>query len=142
MALARHAPATSCSAEAEIVLAGYVLLDESRRMAALRRPPTGYYSIAGNPIPVFHVTLHYAPETVPAYRGGHRGRPPSEDYVMGNGPRSGMFLPLIQDHPAGGVAWSNMPAEGAFQTWVIVSMKKEYPGAGPQGHARTVGNWA
>ena len=59
------------------------------------------------------------------------GRPPTEDYFMGRAserimlPALQLTLPEVVDY--------NMPAEGIFTNYVLVSMKKEYPG-----HARKV----
>ena len=59
------------------------------------------------------------------------GRPPTEDYFMGRAserimlPALQLTLPEVVDY--------NMPAEGIFTNYVLVSMKKEFPG-----HARKV----
>ena len=110
-------------AEAEIVLEGYVLLDE-QRMEGPFGDHTGYYSMP-EPYPVFHVTC-ITHRNRPIYPAAIVGRPPSEDYWMGKVTER-MFLPLIRTILPE-VVDVNMPAEGAFHNLVIVSMKKEYPG--------------
>ena len=110
-------------AEAEIVLEGYVLLDE-QRMEGPFGDHTGYYSMP-EPYPVFHVTC-ITHRNRPIYPAAIVGRPPSEDYWMGKVTER-MFLPLVRTILPE-VVDMNMPAEGAFHNLVIVSMKKEYPG--------------
>ena len=110
-------------AEAEIVLEGYVLLDE-QRMEGPFGDHTGYYSMP-EPYPVFHVTC-ITHRNRPIYPAAIVGRPPSEDYWMGKVTER-MFLPLIRT-VLPEVVDLNMPAEGAFKNLVIVSMRKEYPG--------------
>lgn len=110
-------------AEAEIVLEGYVLLDE-QRMEGPFGDHTGYYSMP-EPYPVFHVTC-ITHRNRPIYPAAIVGRPPSEDYWMGKVTER-MFLPVIRTILPE-VVDINMPAEGAFHNLVIVSMKKEYPG--------------
>ena len=110
-------------AEAEIVLEGYILLDE-QRMEGPFGDHTGYYSMP-DPYPVFHVTC-ITHRNRPIYLASVVGRPPSEDYWMGKVTER-MFLPLIKTILPE-VVDMNMPAEGAFHNLVIVSMKKEYPG--------------
>ena len=110
-------------AEAEIVLEGYVQLDE-QRMEGPFGDHTGYYSMP-EPYPVFHVTC-ITHRNRPIYPAAIVGRPPSEDYWMGKVTER-MFLPLVKTILPE-VVDMNMPAEGAFHNLVIVSMKKEYPG--------------
>ena len=110
-------------AEAEIVLEGYVLLDE-QRMEGPFGDHTGYYSMP-DPYPVFHVTC-ITHRNRPIYPAAIVGRPPSEDYWMGKVTER-MFLPIVRTILPE-VVDMNMPAEGAFHNLVIVSMKKEYPG--------------
>ncbi len=110
-------------AEAEIVLEGYVLLDE-QRMEGPFGDHTGYYSMP-DPYPVFHVTC-ITHRNRPIYPAAIVGRPPTEDYWMGKVTER-MFLPVIRTLMPE-VVDMNMPAEGIFHNLVIVSMKKEYPG--------------
>ncbi len=110
-------------AEAEIVLEGYVLLNE-QRMEGPFGDHTGYYSMP-DPYPVFHVTC-ITHRTRPIYPAAIVGRPPTEDHWMGKVTER-MFLPLVKTILPE-VVDMNMPAEGVFHNLVIVSMKKEYPG--------------
>jgi 4-hydroxy-3-polyprenylbenzoate decarboxylase len=110
-------------AEAEIVLEGYVLLNE-QRMEGPFGDHTGYYSMP-DPYPVFHVTC-ITHRNRPIYPAAIVGRPPTEDYWMGKVTER-MFLPLIKTILPE-VVDINMPAEGIFHNLVIVSVKKEYPG--------------
>ena len=110
-------------AEAEIVLEGYVQLDE-QRMEGPFGDHTGYYSMP-DPYPVFHVTC-ITHRNRPIYPAAIVGRPPTEDYWMGKVTER-MFLPMIKAILPE-VVDINMPAEGVFHNLVIVSMKKEYPG--------------
>ena len=110
-------------AQAEIVLEGYVALDETR----LEGPfgdHTGYYSME-DPYPVFHVQC-ITHRRQPIYPATIVGRPPMEDYWMGKVTER-VFLPLIKTILPE-VVDMNMPAEGVFHNLVIVSVKKEYPG--------------
>jgi 4-hydroxy-3-polyprenylbenzoate decarboxylase len=110
-------------AEAEIVLEGYVLLNE-QRMEGPFGDHTGYYSMP-DPYPVFHVTC-VTHRNRPIYPATIVGRPPMEDYWMGKVTER-MFLPMIKTILPE-VVDMNMPAEGVFHNLVIVSVKKEYPG--------------
>ena len=110
-------------AEAEIVLEGYVLLNEQRSEGPFG-DHTGYYSMPDD-YPVFHVTC-VTHRNRPIYPAAIVGRPPTEDYWMGKVTER-MFLPMIRTLLPE-VVDMNMPAEGIFHNLVIVSMKKEYPG--------------
>ena len=110
-------------AQAEIVLEGYVELDETR----LEGPfgdHTGYYSME-DPYPVFHINC-ITHRRQPIYPATIVGRPPMEDYWMGKVTER-VFLPMIKTLLPE-VVDMNMPAEGVFHNLVIVSVKKEYPG--------------
>ena len=121
-------------AHAEIVLEGYVIPGEERTEGPFG-DHTGYYSLA-EPYPVFHVTTITRRHN-PIYPTTFVGRPPTEDYWMGKVTER-VFLPLIRlILPE--VVDVNMPAEGIFHNLVLVSMKKEYPGARSQGDVRPVG---
>ena len=110
-------------AEAEIVLEGYVLLNEQRSEGPFG-DHTGYYSMPDD-YPVFHVTC-ITHRNRPIYPATIVGRPPTEDYWMGKVTER-MFMPMIRTILPE-VVDMNMPAEGVFHNLVIVSMKKEYPG--------------
>ena len=115
-------------AHAEIVLEGYVRTGELRQEGPFG-DHTGYYSPADD-YSVFHVEA-ITHRNDPIYPTTMVGRPPTEDYFMGKAserimlPALQLALPEIIDY--------NMPAEGIFTNYVLVSMKKEYPG-----HARKV----
>ena len=110
-------------AHAEIILEGYVDLDETR----LEGPfgdHTGYYSLADQ-YPVFHLTCLTHREN-PVYPATIVGRPPMEDAYIGKATER-IFLPLIKlQLPE--VRDINMPPEGVFHNCVIVSIEKSYPG--------------
>ena len=79
-------------AQAEIVLEGYVELDETR----LEGPfgdHTGYYSME-DPYPVFHIDC-ITHRRQPIYPATIVGRPPMEDYWMGKVTER-VFLPMIK----------------------------------------------
>jgi 4-hydroxy-3-polyprenylbenzoate decarboxylase len=115
-------------ANAEIVLEGYVELDELRTEGPFG-DHTGFYSLADE-YPVFHLTAMTRREQ-PIYATTIVGPPPMEDYYMGKAieriflPLMRMQLPEVRD-----IA---MPAEGVFHNLILVSMRKSYPG-----HARKV----
>jgi len=110
-------------ARAEIILEGYVDLEETR----LEGPfgdHTGYYSLADH-YPVFHLTCVTRRKN-PVYPATVVGRPPMEDAYMGKAIER-IFLPLIKlNLPE--VVDINMPPEGVFHNCVIVSIRKSYPG--------------
>jgi 4-hydroxy-3-polyprenylbenzoate decarboxylase len=115
-------------ANAEIVLEGYVELDELRTEGPFG-DHTGYYSLADE-YPVFHVTC-ITHRRDPIYATTIVGPPPMEDYYMGRAIER-IFLPLmrLQVPEVRDIA---MPAEGVFHNLMLVSMRKSYPG-----HARKV----
>jgi 4-hydroxy-3-polyprenylbenzoate decarboxylase len=115
-------------AEAEIVLEGYVDLDELRTEGPFG-DHTGYYSLEDE-YPVFHVTC-VTQRKKPVYAATIVGPPPMEDYFMGKAIER-IFLPLmrLQLPEIRDVA---MPAEGVFHNLMLVAMRKSYPG-----HARKV----
>jgi 4-hydroxy-3-polyprenylbenzoate decarboxylase len=115
-------------AHAEIVLEGYVTPGELRSEGPFG-DHTGYYSLEDD-YSVFHVEA-ITHRKDPIYPTTMVGRPPTEDYFMGKAserimlPALQLTLPEVVDY--------NMPAEGIFTNYVLVSMKKEFPG-----HARKV----
>ena len=110
-------------AEAEIVLEGWVDPVE-RRLEGPFGDHTGYYSLARD-YPVFHLRA-ITRRRHPIYPTTIVGRPPQEDYWLGKATER-IFLPIIR-LLLPEVVDMNMPAEGAFHTLVIVSIKKRYPG--------------
>lgn len=115
-------------AQAEAVLEGYVVPGELRSEGPFG-DHTGYYSPEED-YSVFHVEA-ITHRKDPIYPTTMVGRPPTEDYFMGRAserimlPALQLALPEVVDY--------NMPAEGIFTNYVLVSIKKEYPG-----HARKV----
>ena len=115
-------------ANAEIVIEGYVLLDELRREGPFG-DHTGYYSLADD-FPVLHVTA-VTHRKDPIYMTTIVGKPPQEDCYLGKAteriflPLLKLFIPEIVD--------MNLPWEGVFHNCVILSIDKRYPG-----HAKKV----
>ena len=115
-------------AQAEIVLEGYVDLNEFRREGPFG-DHTGYYSLA-NDYPVFHLTC-IAHRREPIYLSTIVGPPVEEDYFMGHAIER-ILLPIIKlQFPE--IVDIQMPAEGIFHNLMIVAIRKSYPG-----HARKV----
>ena len=121
-------------ASAEIVLEGYVKLDELRTEGPFG-DHTGFYSLEDE-YPVFHVTC-ITHRKNPIYSTTIVGKPPMEDAWMGKAVER-IFLPLMRlTLPE--IVDVNLPVEGIFHNLMIVSIRKSYPG-----HARKVMNgiWA
>jgi 4-hydroxy-3-polyprenylbenzoate decarboxylase len=111
-------PATS-----EIVLEGYVELDELR-MEGPFGDHTGFYT-PEDLYPVFHVTC-VTHRKNPIYSTTIVGKPPMEDAYMGKAVER-IFLPLMRlTIPE--LVDINMPIEGVFHNLMIVSIRKSYPG--------------
>ena len=121
-------------ASAEIVLEGYVKLDELKTEGPFG-DHTGFYSLEDE-YPVFHVTC-ITHRRNPIYATTIVGKPPMEDAWMGKAVER-IFLPLMKlTLPE--IVDVNLPVEGLFHNLMIVSIRKSYPG-----HARKVMNgiWA
>lgn len=121
-------------ASSEIVLEGYVKLDELRTEGPFG-DHTGFYSLEDE-YPVFHVTC-VTHRKNPIYATTIVGKPPMEDAWMGKAIER-IFLPLMKlTLPE--IVDVNLPVEGQFHNIMIVSIRKSYPG-----HARKVMNgiWA
>ncbi|HEY6307180.1 MAG TPA: UbiD family decarboxylase [Candidatus Angelobacter sp.] len=121
-------------ASAEIVLEGYVQLDELRTEGPFG-DHTGFYSLEDE-YPVFHLTC-ITHRKDPIYSTTIVGKPPMEDGFMGKAVER-IFLPLMKlTLPE--IVDVNLPVEGIFHNLMIVSIRKSYPG-----HARKVMNgiWA
>lgn len=111
-------PATS-----EIVLEGYVQLDELR-MEGPFGDHTGFYT-PEDLYPVFHVTC-ITHRKNPIYSTTTVGKPPMEDAYMGKAVER-IFLPLMRlTIPE--IVDVNLPIEGIFHNLMIVSIRKSYPG--------------
>jgi 4-hydroxy-3-polyprenylbenzoate decarboxylase len=110
-------------ANAEIVLEGYVNLDELRTEGPFG-DHTGFYSLADE-YPVFHVTC-ITHRKDPIYATTIVGKPPMEDAWMGKAVER-IFLPLMRvTLPE--IVDVNLPVEGIFHNLMIVSIRKSYPG--------------
>lgn len=117
-------------AHAEIILEGYVDLDE----LGVEGPfgdHTGFYSLAGM-FPKFHITA-MTHKKDPIYVTTIVGKPPMEDCYMGKATEQ-IFLPLIKVFLPE-VVDINLPFEGVFHNCAILSIKKKYPA-----HAKKVMN--
>ncbi len=115
-------------ASAEIVLEGYVKLDEFRIEGPFG-DHTGYYT-PPEPYPVFHVECITHREN-PIYHATVVGKPPMEDAWLGKATER-IFLPILRMiHPE--IVDINLPIEATFHNLAIVSIKKRYPG-----HAKKV----
>ena len=110
-------------ASSEIVLEGYVNLDELRNEGPFG-DHTGFYSLE-DIYPVFHVTC-VTHRKDPIYATTIVGKPPQEDAYMGKAVER-IFLPLMKlTIPE--LVDINLPIEGVFHNLMIVSIKKSYPG--------------
>ncbi len=117
-------------ANAEIVLEGYVHLNELRTEGPFG-DHTGFYSLEGD-YPVFHISC-MTHRKDPIYLTTIVGPPPQEDYFMGHAVER-IFLPVMQmQYPE--IVDLSMPPEGIFHNLMIVSIRKSYPG-----HARKIMN--
>ena len=117
-------------ANAEIVLEGYVNLNEMRTEGPFG-DHTGFYSLEAE-YPVFHVECAtHRKEAI--YLTTVVGPPPQEDFYMGYAVER-VFLPVMKmQYPE--IVDVAMPAEGIFHNLMIVAIRKSYPG-----HARKVMN--
>jgi 4-hydroxy-3-polyprenylbenzoate decarboxylase len=110
-------------ATAEIVLEGYVNLDELRSEGPFG-DHTGFYTLE-DLYPVFHVTC-ITHRKDPIYATTIVGKPPMEDACMGKAVER-IFLPLMRlTIPE--IVDVNLPVEGVFHNLMIVSIRKSYPG--------------
>ena len=117
-------------AASEIVLEGYVRLDELRSEGPFG-DHTGFYTLPDD-YPVFHITC-ITHRRDPIYATTIVGKPPMEDAWMGKAVER-IFLPLMQlTIPE--IVDINLPVEAVFHNLMIVSIRKSYPG-----HARKVMN--
>jgi 4-hydroxy-3-polyprenylbenzoate decarboxylase len=110
-------------ADAEIILEGYVNLDELRTEGPFG-DHTGFYSLEDE-YPVFHITC-ITHRKDPIYATTIVGKPPQEDAWMGKAVER-IFLPLMKlTIPE--LVDINLPIEGIFHNLMIVSIRKSYPG--------------
>jgi 4-hydroxy-3-polyprenylbenzoate decarboxylase len=110
-------------ANAEIVLEGYVNLEELRTEGPFG-DHTGFYSLE-DLYPAFHVTC-VTHRRDPIYATTIVGKPPMEDAYMGKAVER-IFLPLMK-MTIPELVDVNLPIEGVFHNLMIVSIKKSYPG--------------
>ncbi|MBF0095133.1 MAG: UbiD family decarboxylase [Alphaproteobacteria bacterium] len=121
-------------AQAEIVLEGHVMLDETGDEGPYG-DHTGYYN-AVEPFPVFRVSAITRRRDA-IYLSTFTGRPPDEPSVLGEALNE-VFIPLlIQQFPEIVDFW--LPPEACSYRIAVVSMRKAYPG-----HAKRVmmGVWS
>jgi 4-hydroxy-3-polyprenylbenzoate decarboxylase len=121
-------------AQAEIVIEGEVLLDETAAEGPFG-DHTGYYN-AVEEFPVFQVTA-ITMRRDPIYLTTYTGRPPDEPSVLGMALNE-VFIPLLRGQfPEIVDFW--LPPEGCSYRVAIVSIRKAYPG-----HAKRVmmGVWS
>ncbi len=110
-------------ASSEIVLEGYVRLDELRSEGPFG-DHTGFYTLPDD-YPVFHITC-ITHRRDPIYATTIVGKPPMEDAWMGKAVER-IFLPLMQlTIPE--IVDINLPVEAVFHNLMIVSIRKSYPG--------------
>jgi 4-hydroxy-3-polyprenylbenzoate decarboxylase len=110
-------------AHAEIVLEGYVELDELR-MEGPFGDHTGFYTMEEE-YPVFHITC-ITHRKDPVYAATIVGKPPMEDAWMGKAVER-IFLPLMRlTIPE--IVDVNLPVEGVFHNLMILSIRKSYAG--------------
>ena len=110
-------------ANAEIVLEGYVNLDELRSEGPFG-DHTGFYTLPDD-YPVFHVTC-VTHRKDPVYATTIVGKPPMEDAYMGKAVER-IFLPLMR-MTIPEIVDVNLPPEGVFHNLMILSIRKSYPG--------------
>jgi 4-hydroxy-3-polyprenylbenzoate decarboxylase len=110
-------------ANSEIVLEGYVNLDELRTEGPFG-DHTGFYSLEDF-YPVFHLTC-ITHRKDPIYATTIVGKPPMEDGWMGKAVER-IFLPLMK-LTVPEIVDINLPLEGVFHNLMIVSIRKSYPG--------------
>ena len=110
-------------AHSEIVLEGYVQLDELR-MEGPFGDHTGFYTMQEE-YPVFHLTC-ITHRRHPIYASTVVGKPPMEDAWMGKAVER-IFLPLMRmSIPE--IVDINLPVEAVFHNLMVVSIRKSYPG--------------
>ena len=112
-------------ASAEIVLEGYVPVDEKRREGPFG-DHTGFYSLADD-YWVFHCTA-ITMRADPIYHATVVGPPPQEDSHMAQAIER-LFLPLMQQ-PIHEVIDYALPFEGVAHNLMLCKIAKEYPGQG------------
>lgn len=115
-------------ANAEIVLEGYVSLDEYADEGPYG-DHTGYYNSVEK-FPVFEVTA-ITMRNNPIYHTTYTGRPPDECSVLGEALNE-LFVPILQQQFPEIVDFY-LPPEGCSYRVAVVSIKKQY-----EGHAKRI----
>jgi 4-hydroxy-3-polyprenylbenzoate decarboxylase len=115
-------------AQADIVLEGYVDLDDVREEGPFG-DHTGFYTLKDH-YPAFHVTTVTMRKN-PVYWTTIVGQPPKEDYWLGKATER-IFLNLLKK-TIPEVVDMNLPIFGVFHNFCFVSIRKEFPH-----HARKV----
>lgn len=110
-------------ANAEIVLEGYVALDELRGEGPFG-DHTGFYTLEEE-YPVFHLTA-ITHRKDPIYAATVVGKPPMEDAWMGKAVER-IFLPLMRI-AIPELVDVNLPVDAVFHNLMIVSIRKSYAG--------------
>jgi 4-hydroxy-3-polyprenylbenzoate decarboxylase len=110
-------------AHAEIILEGYVELDELRSEGPFG-DHTGFYTMADE-YPVFHITC-ITHRKSPIYAATIVGKPPMEDAWMGKAVER-IFLPLMR-MTLPEIVDINLPVEGVFHNLMVLSIRKSYAG--------------
>jgi len=110
-------------AHAEIILEGYVSLDELRSEGPFG-DHTGFYTMEDD-YPVFHITC-ITHRKDPIYAATIVGKPPMEDAWMGKAVER-IFLPMMR-MTIPEIVDINLPVEGVFHNLMIVSIRKSYAG--------------
>ncbi|MFC1588059.1 menaquinone biosynthesis decarboxylase [Planctomycetota bacterium] len=128
--VASETVAVEVPANAEIVLEGYVDLDDMRTEGPFG-DHTGFYSLADK-YPTFKLTC-ITHRRNPVYSATVVGKPPMEDCWMGLAVER-MFLPVIKKQLPE-IVDMHMPFSGIFHNLMVVSVNKRYPG-----HARKIMN--
>lgn len=111
-------------AQSEIILEGYVLMNELRWEGPFG-DHTGYYSLADD-YPVFHITC-ITHRKDPIYPATIVGKPPMEDCYLAKATER-IFLPFLKAQIPE-IVDINLPLEGVFHNCAVVSIKKTYPQA-------------
>jgi 4-hydroxy-3-polyprenylbenzoate decarboxylase len=110
-------------AHAEIILEGYVSLDELRSEGPFG-DHTGFYTMEDD-YPVFHITC-ITHRKNPIYAATIVGKPPMEDAWMGKTVER-IFLPMMR-MTIPEIVDINLPVEGVFHNLMIISIRKSYAG--------------
>lgn len=109
-------------ASSEIVLEGYVRMDELRREGPFG-DHTGFYSLADD-YPVFHITC-ITHRKNPIYPATIVGKPPMEDCYLAKATER-IFLPMLQMQMPE-IVDIHLPFSGVFHNCAMVSIRKAYP---------------